>query len=858
MKMLLIDGNSMLFRGFYATYYTNMMKTSTGIYTNAVFAFANMLNKAMDMIHPDYLVVALDKGKHTFRHDLSEDYKGGRKPAPEELVPQFAMIREYLDAYNIRYLEYDDIEADDIIGTLSKKYHDVDVAILSSDRDLLQLIDNTTTVYLMKKGLTDIVAMDENALLEEWGVKPSQVIDMKGLMGDSSDNIKGVNGIGPKTATKLLNQYGTIENLYEHVDELKGKVKENLINDKDSAFLSKMLATIKTDVNIDYSLDEFKNDIDIDGVNDFYNKYEMFSLVRKNAVQKKEHKYIRHSRASEKALKNGTFIYFVSDHFTYYNPKLYGVAFANDDTLEYIPYEDFLNDKKALDFVASDSLKYVYDLKFLLHAASVNGFTIGKNTNDIMLMAFLTNNYLDSIEAILNEYHLGDIIDIQDVYGTEKKRKLVDTVLEAKRATGIADGLYHSIDKLNDKLEKENLNGLYYNVELPLTYVLYDMEKEGICCDAKTLDDISVEYEDIISKCEEEIYSLAHHEFNINSPKQLAEVLFDELGLPMNKKRSTNAESLMQIEAYHPIIKVIIQYRKYTKLQSSYAQGLKRYIADDNKIHTIFSQTVTQTGRLSSYDPNLQNISVRDEDGKLIRKAFVASGENKVLISSDYSQIELRMLSSMACEKRMIDAFNEGVDIHTKTAMDIFKLPESEITGSLRRQAKAINFGVVYGISDFGLSKQASLSIKDAKRYIEEYFLTYPNIKKFLDESVEFCKEHGYVTTILNRRRYIKEIHDNNYMVKEFGKRAAMNSRVQGSAADLIKIAMINIFNEIKRCGLKSKLVLQIHDELIFDVFEDEKDEMIRIIKEGMKNAMKLNVTLDSSLSVAYSWYDAK
>ena len=473
-------------------------------------------------------------------------------------------------------------------------------------------------------------------------------------------------------------------------------------------------------------------------------------------------------------------------------------------------------------------------------------------------MAFLTNNYLDSIEAILNEYHLGDIIDIQDVYGTEKKRKLVDTVLEAKRATGIADGLYHSIDKLNDKLEKENLNGLYYNVELPLTYVLYDMEKEGIHCDAKTLDDISVEYEDIISKCEEEIYSLAHHEFNINSPKQLAEVLFDELGLPMNKKRSTNAESLMQIEAYHPIIKVIIQYRKYTKLQSSYAQGLKRYIADDNKIHTIFSQTVTQTGRLSSYDPNLQNISVRDEDGKLIRKAFVASGENKVLISSDYSQIELRMLSSMACEKRMIDAFNEGVDIHTKTAMDIFKLSESEITDSLRRQAKAINFGVVYGISDFGLSKQASLSIKDAKRYIEEYFLTYPNIKKFLDESVEFCKEHGYVTTIMNRRRYIKEIHDNNYMVKEFGKRAAMNSRVQGSAADLIKIAMINIFNEIKRCGLKSKLVLQIHDELIFDVFEDEKDEMIRIIKEGMKNAMKLNVTLDSSLSVAYSWYDAK
>lgn len=857
MKMLLIDGNSMLFRGFYATYYTNMMKTSTGVYTNAVFAFANMFNKALDMIHPDYCVVAFDKGKHTFRHDLSSDYKGGRKAAPEELVPQFALIRDYLKAYGIPYIEMDDIEADDIIGSLSKTYKDVDIAILSSDRDLLQLIDNTTTVYLMKKGMSDIACMDEKALKEEWGVSPKQVIDLKGLMGDTSDNIKGVSGIGPKTATKLIDQYDNIENLYEHLEELKGKVKENLINDKESAFLSKTLATIKTDVKIENQLDEFVLNLDYDGVNDFYNQYEMYSLIKRNQKKEIKQEYKRISKASDLALVQDTFIYFVSDEFSYYEPKLYGIVFKNDKTLEYIPFEDFLNDESAKEFIASSLHKYTYNLKFVLHALDYYNIKIGQNTDDLMLMTFLCNNYLDSLEVIFNHYNLGEITDIQEIYGTIKKPKLVDTIKEADRATKIASGLYSIIDDINDKLKNEELIQLYEEIELPLTYVLYEMEKEGIRCDEEVLEEIGSEFKIILDNLVKDIYDLSNMEFNINSPKQLAEVLFDHLGLPANKKRSTNAEALAKIEDYHPVVSKIMQYRKYSKLYSSYIEGLSKYIVDE-KIHTIFSQTVTQTGRLSSYDPNLQNISVKDEDGKLIRKAFTASKKDNVLISSDYSQIELRVLASLANETKMIEAFNQNIDIHTKTAMDIFGLSKDEVSDSVRRQAKAINFGVVYGISDFGLSKQASLSIKEAKHYIDEYFKTYPNIKKFLDESVEFCMQNGYVVTMMNRRRYIREINDSNYMVKEFGKRAAMNSRVQGSAADLIKMAMIKINHMIKEKNLKSKMVLQIHDELIFDVYKDEKDIMIEIIKEGMKNAMKLNVNLESSLSAAYSWYDAK
>lgn len=857
MKMLLIDGNSMLFRGFYATYYTNLMKTSDGIYTNAVFAFANMINKAIDMIHPEYCVVAFDKGKHTFRHDLSADYKGTRKAAPEELVPQFAMVREYLTAYHIPYIEYDDIEADDIIGSIAKKYPDVEMAVLTSDRDMLQLIDDTTRIYLMKKGLSDLACMDEKALYEEWGVSPSQVPDLKGLMGDSSDNIKGVSGIGPKTAAKLIKEYGSVESIYEHIDMIKGKVKENLLNDKDNCYLSKTLATIKTDVAISLPLDDFKLALDIQGVNAFYQKYEMFSLIKKSAVKTIANLTRRVDRVSAELLSAKSFVYVDTDGFSYYQPKIYGLAFANEHSAEYIPFEDFLKDDSARKFMAGDQPKATYNLKFLLHAFAYHDLPVG-SFDDLMLMAFLKNNYLDSIETLFASYGHELPVALEDVYGTPKKPKLTDSLLQSNRALKIAQVCFSLMPEVYDDLIKENMLSLYTDLELPLTMVLFKMEQEGIRCDSDILDRIGQETMVKIEEAKANIYKYARHEFNINSPKQLAEVLFDEMGLPSNKKRSTSAEYLLMIKDYNPIIDELLAYRKYSKLYSSYAEGLKKYIMQDGKIHTIFSQTITQTGRLSSYDPNLQNISVRDEDGKIIRKAFSASDNDHILISSDYSQIELRVLSAMSKEEKMIDAFNHHIDIHTKTAMDIFGLMPDEVNDEYRRKAKAINFGVVYGISDFGLAKQTSLSIAEAKGFINDYFLTYPKIKQFLEDSKRFCEENGYVTTILNRRRYIDEIKSSNHAVKEFARRAAMNSRVQGSAADLIKVAMINIQNEIDKRHLHSRMVLQIHDELIFDVAVEEKEVMIELINKEMKGAMDLGVTLDNSLSAAYTWYDAK
>ncbi len=857
MKMLLIDGNSMLFRAYYATAYGMMMKTSKGEYTNAVFAFANMLNKALKLSSPEYLVVAFDKGKHNFRHEIDQSYKGTRKSAPEELVMQFALVREYLRAFHVPYLEYDEIEADDIIGSLSKKYPAVQVDILTSDRDMLQLIDDSTRVYLMKKGLSDLQLMDRQSLKETFGLSPEQVIDLKALMGDSSDNIKGVEGIGPKTAEKFLNEYGDVETLYEHIDEIKGKVKDKLIQGKESCFKSKLLATIKTDVQIDEDLMDFKLSLDYEGVNVFFDKYEMYSLKFKTDASKDKVEVKRVNHISDELLKEGAVVYFCSDHFTYYDANIYGLALALKDKVEFLPFEDLCQDQKTLDFLRSDLKKYTFDLKWAKHALKNKGIELGF-FDDLMLMSFLKNNYLDSLEAIFNEYHLDLPCELSDIYGSKKKPKMIDAKKEAFRASEIALGLSQIIEQLEKSLKEEDVYNLYQEVELPLLDVLFEIEENGIRCDEGILQMIGADFKKHLDDLTCEIYSLAGHEFNLNSPKQLAAVLFDELALPANKKRSTSIEYLTDLSSFHPIIEKLISYRKYAKLQSSYVEGLQRYINDDGRIHTIFSQTITQTGRLSSYDPNLQNISVRDEEGKLIRKAFLASSENHVLISSDYSQIELRILSALAHEERMIEAFNAHIDIHTKTAMDIFKLAKEDVDANFRRKAKAINFGVIYGISDFGLAKQAGLSLNEAKHYIEQYFMTYPNIKAFLDSSIAFCKEKGYVTTMLKRRRYIKEINDKNFMLREFGKRAAMNSRIQGSAADLIKLAMIKMQKVIKEKGLKSKMVLQIHDELIFDVPLDEKEEMLRLIDETMKNAYHLDVKLDNSISCAYSWYDAK
>ncbi len=858
MKLLLIDGNSVLFRAFYATSYGNIMKTSKGVYTNAVYAFANMLNKAIKTIKPDYCAVAFDKGKHTFRHDIAPDYKAGRKETPEELIMQFPLVRDMLKAYNIPYLEYDTIEADDIIGSLAKKY-DMETCILSSDRDMLQLIDDTTSVYVMRKGMSDIAKMDETALKDEYGLKPYQIIDYKGLAGDKSDNIKGVEGVGDKTAVKLLNDYDTCEGIYDHINEIKGKLQEKLIRDKDSCFLSKQLATIKTDVEIDKKLEDLKLDIDVEGRNNFFEQYEMYSLIRKDdylSEKKKAAASIVKTISNE--LLNDSLIYFVSDEFSYYERNIYGACFAKGDKCEYIDLADLKNDVKALSYLADDKRKTVFDLKALKHAMKYNGINLSdKGIDDIYLMCFLSNNYNADLSSIIMNYGFGAIEEGKLIFGTAKKPlEPTNEVLSAYAST-IAMALSKIKDTVRKELKEKEMISLYEDIELPLIDVLFEMEEEGVYCDEKELDEIAEATRKKIALYEEKIYHYAGHEFNISSPKQLAEVLYGEMELPDLKKGSTNAEVLIKLAEYHPIISDILEYRKYTKLYSTYAEGLKKYIRPDGKIHTIFSQMITQTGRLSSYDPNLQNISVRDDEGREIRRAFKAENGHYFL-SCDYSQVELRVLCSLANEPKMIEAFNNGIDIHTKTAMDIFGLTPEEVTPIARRNAKAINFGVVYGISDFGLSNQTNLTVKEAKKFIEDYFVTYPNIKRYLDTQVEFCKDNGYVKTMMNRRRYINEINDRNYMVREFGKRAAMNATIQGSAADLIKIAMVKAAGVLKKEKMESKLILQVHDELIFDVPENEIEIMKVMIPKLMSEAYKLKTRLDSSLAIGKDWYEAK
>ncbi|MBQ0036479.1 MAG: DNA polymerase I [Firmicutes bacterium] len=855
MKLLLIDGNSVLFRGFYATCYGNIMKTSKGEYTNAIYAFANMLNKALNMINPDYCVVAFDKGKHTFRHDIAPDYKGGRKETPVELIPQFALARQMVNAYGIPFIELDEIEADDIIGSLAKKYK-VDTCILSSDRDLLQLIDDTTSVYVMHKGMSEIAKMDEKALMDEYGLKPYQIIDYKGLAGDKSDNIKGVEGVGDKTAVKLLSDYDTCEGIYEHIDEIKGKLQEKLIRDKDSCFLSKRLATIKTDVDLGNDIEEYRLKINEETRNAFFERYEMRSLIRKASTQKVEINTKKVSKISNDLLDDA-FIYFMSDDFSYFERDIWGICFGKDNKAEYISFEDFKNDSDAIDYLKSDKHKIVYDLKAIKHCLDYNELSIGNNTDDVCLMAFLCNNNLDTPKKILENYGQSIDNELKDIVGTEKKPNEYDEVKVLNYAYDFCLGFTRVYPEIFKELKTKDMLDLYKDVELPLVEVLYSMEKQGIYCDEKALDEIANDTKAKIDNLEKSIFEEVGHEFNISSPKQLAEVLYDELDLPDFKKGSTNAEVLNKITDYHPVVAEILEYRKYTKLYSTYAEGLKKYISNDKKIHTIFSQTITQTGRLSSSEPNLQNISVRDDEAREIRKAFKPS-ENHLLISSDYSQVELRVLAHLADEQKMIDAFNNGIDIHTKTAMDVFKVSEEDVTPTIRRHAKAVNFGVVYGISDFGLANQTSLSLKDAKHFIEEYFATYPNIKAYMDNQIAFCQNNGYVKTLLNRRRYINEINDRNYMQREFGKRAAMNATIQGSAADIIKIAMVNIYRRIKENKLNSKLILQVHDELIFDVPIEEKDKMIELIKDVMSNAYKLKVRLDSSLALGKDWYEAK
>jgi len=872
-KLLLVDGNSMLFRAYYATAYGHPMTSSKGIPTNAVYGFAMMIQKAIDLIQPDCMLVAFDAGKHTFRHDIYPEYKGGRKPVPDDLVPQFGMARDYLDGYHIRWLEMADIEADDLIGTMAAKSPEYATSILTSDHDLLQLIDSTTHVLLMKKGITDMEIMDEQKLADTMGIVPDQIRDLKGLMGDSSDNIPGIPGVGEKTALKLLSEYHQVENLLDHAQELKGALKQKVEAGHDSALLSKQLATIKKDVPLDIDAASCEFSPDYSTLISFLKSVDMNSLVKRYeelaaAAVKPETEAPAENAAAQPAgdrraercpaefLQEPCAVYLDSDEGMFLQARIQGIALCTGEDAVYLDWEDACRDEGLQKFLAAEGTKIGFDVKRDLHLLNGSGMAI-RFSDDAMILAALADSTLTDTDKIMEHFGLADTITREQVYGKPQKPVLVDPDLQTRFGCMRARNLLKLYSQTLPMIQEYGMLDLYRNVELPLSGILCGMEAEGIRTDIRILDRISEETMAKIQAEQSAIYEEAGGEFNINSPKQLAEILFDKLQLPGGKKRSTSADVLAKLAGFHPIIDHLLAYRKLSKLYGTYSEGLKKFICPDGRIHTVYNQCATQTGRLSSSDPNLQNISVRDEQGKEIRKAFLPS-PGCVLISSDYSQIELRMLAHMADETNLIAAFNSNIDIHTKTAMDIFEVSREDVTPLMRRQAKMVNFGIVYGISDFGLAERLGIGRKEAGDFIDTYYRKYPKIRTYMEGIVASCEEKGYVSTLLGRRRDIPEIHDKNRMVREFGKRAAMNAPIQGSAADLIKLAMIRIDRAMQTQKVKSKMILQVHDELIFDVPQAEIETMKRLIQDGMENAMQLKVPLKAETAVGNDWYEAK
>lgn len=890
-KLLLVDGNSMLFRAYYATAYGTKMTTPDGLPTNAVFGFANMMQKGIDLVHPDAVLVAFDAGKHTFRTDLYADYKGGRKPAPDDLVPQFAMARDYLDAYHIRWKEMANIEADDLIGTMSKQAADYETTILTSDRDLLQLVDDSTRVLLMKKGLTEMDEMTPQKVKEAYGVTPIQIIDLKGLMGDASDNYPGIPGVGEKTAVKLINTYGSVEEVLAHDQEIKGALGKKIQENHDKAELSKTLATIKRDVDLDFSADECSFQPTYKALVAFFqslnmrmlaSRYEKLAAQEATApsaaaapaempgqkddgadaqaasVQSTAETHARVTAVPQNYLTQKLAVAVIDDRAPFYGASLRGIALSNGTDSYFIGVEDALKDRALINYLEDTAHQKIgFDAKRAVHVLH-NADIEGHFDDDAMIAASLADATLTSPEKIFAAYGCTPSPSYEDVYGTEARPKLADPEAEKAYGCSLAKGVWDIFAGARAKVSEYGMDDLYAKIEMPLTWILLEMEDAGVICDRSILQGINNDMTQRMSALEAKIYERAGHTFNINSPRQLATVLYDELGLYGGKKRSTSADVLEKYKLSDPIIADILDYRKAAKIQSTYAEGLQKYIAGDGRIHTVFNQCATSTGRLSSSDPNLQNISVRDEMGREVRKAFLPS-EGCVLLSSDYHQIELRMLASMAHIDSMMDAFNNNIDVHTKTAMDLFGREKPEdVTPQERRRAKTVNFGIVYGISDFGLAEQLGVSRKEAADFIARYYEKYPGIKTYMDNVVADCEKNGYVTTVCGRRRPIPEVHSSNHQVREFGKRAAMNAPIQGSAADLIKIAMIRIDEAMKKADVRSRLILQVHDELIFDVPEEELEQMKQIVTDGMTHAMKLNVPLTVECASGKSWYEAK
>ena len=866
-KLTIIDGNSLLFRAYFATAYpgVEIMRNQEGIPTNAIFAFSNMMNKIISNLkESESIIVAFDAAKHNFRHDALSTYKANRKPAPEDLVTQFPIARDFLRSFGIFQFEEEGFEGDDIAGTIAKKAESLgyEVEIYTSDRDFLQLVTDKISVQIIRKGLSDVVKMTPEVVKETYGFEPLQIIDYKGLRGDSSDNLPGIPGIGEKTAVKLIQEYGSFDNIIAHRNEIKGKVGEAISEHSEIGKISRDLAIIKTDVDLPFTLeDTIYHGYSFKIINEFCQKYGLKQFISKVSPKWKQNdeeslELEVKKVSSFKDINLGEHIGISLDYEDsddYFNSEIFGIAISNKTNHYYISFEDAIKDKALLDILSNKNIKkYCYDYKAIKVSLAKHNVIIDGLEMDVLIATYLIDTSVkNKVDSVFNVYGL----DIDD------KKEDNMSLFTNENPNKTAKVAYCSLfleGKIKAELVKISALDLYNKLELPLVNVLADMEIEGFPININVLNEMGEEWKKSLKSLENEIYSLAGQEFNISSPKQLGEILYTKLQLPANKKSSTSFDNLKELIGVHPIVSKIIEYRKYSKLISTYVEGLNKHVYKDGKIHATFNQALTQTGRLSSSNPNLQNISIRDEEGKMIRKAFYYPEDDVEILSLDYSQIELRILAHLSNCPNLKEIFNDPTsDIHSATAKKVFKL-EGEPTSLQRRKAKAVNFGIIYGISDWGLADQLEIPVKESREIISNFYKSFPEVDTFFRNIVDSALKNGYVSTMMGRRRYLRELHDSNYQVREFAKRAAMNAPIQGSAADLIKLAMIEVDKALKEGNYETKMVLQIHDELIFRVPKNEKEKVYQLIHDKMIHAMNLSVPLEVDGGFGKSWYDCK
>lgn len=874
-KLVLIDGNSLSFRAFYAL---PLLSNHAGIHTNAVYGFAMLLEKIIKEEKPNHFLVAFDAGKTTFRHSKYSEYKGGRQKTPPELSEQFPYIRQLLDAYHIKRYELDNYEADDIIGTLSRQADEADfeTIIITGDRDLTQLATDNVTIYYTKKGVTDVDHYTPEFIAEKYqGLVPKQIIDMKGLMGDTSDNIPGVAGVGEKTAIKLLNQFESVEGVYEHIEEVTAKkLKEKLINSKADALMSKDLATINVHSPIEVSLEDTKLTLQDDTAEkiELFKKLEFKQLLADIDTPSNNEEVIDKTFEIEQDFQNvdlndlnEAVIHFELEGTNYLKDAILKFGFYTNHQHVVINADDVKNYKNLVRWLEDkNTTKIVYDAKKTYVSAHRLGINIENIEFDVMLASYIIDpsRSIDDVKSVVSLYGQNYVKDNIKVFGKGKKHHIPEESILNEHIASVTEAISAVTPIMKSQLEDYNQIELLKDLELPLARILSEMEEIGIYTDINDLKEMEFEIQKKLDVLISNIHESAGEAFNINSPKQLGVVLFETLQLPVIKKTktgySTAVDVLEKLQGEHPIIDDILEYRQLSKLQSTYVEGLQKVISKDHRIHTRFNQTLAQTGRLSSVDPNLQNIPIRLEEGRKIRKAFKPTSKDSVILSADYSQIELRVLAHITQDESLKHAFINGHDIHTATAMKVFNVESDQVDSLMRRQAKAVNFGIVYGISDYGLSQSLGITRKKAKAFIDDYLASFLGVKQYMSDIVKDAKAQGYVETLLHRRRYIPDITSRNFNLRSFAERTAMNTPIQGSAADIIKLAMVKFSEKIKETKYHAKLLLQVHDELIFEIPKSEVEDFSKFVEEIMEQALVLDVPLKVDSNYGATWYDAK